>query len=167
MNSAPSEPSVAICDKNAERVQAFTAEHEDIFASVGNVSNETDVIDFFSDVEAKLGGLDALINNAGIAGPMANLEKFNFADWQETISVNLNGTFLCSKEAIPIVACIGRRIDYKYRIDLIFFWHPIKICLFCNKMGVDRFNQNLGHGIRSRKYPCQCHLPWICKWSQN
>ena len=98
---------VAICDKNAERVQAFTADHEDIFASVGNVSNETDVIDFFSGVEVKLGGLDALINNAGIAGPMTNLETFNFADWQETISVNLNGAFLCSKEAIPMLRASG------------------------------------------------------------
>ena len=98
---------VAICDKDAERLQAFAADHENIFASVGNVSNETDVIDFFSGVEAKLGGLDALINNAGIAGPITNLEKFNFTDWQETISVNLNGTFLCSKEAIPMLRASG------------------------------------------------------------
>ena len=158
---------VAICDKDAKRVQAFTADHENIFAMVANVSDEADVIDFFSDVEAKLGGLDALINNAGIAGPSTNLEQFDFADWQETISVNLNGAFLCSKTGDPNVTCSRRRVNYKYWIDLIFFWHPIKIRLFSNKMGTDRFNQNLGHGIRSRKHSCQCSLPWICQWPQN
>ena len=68
---------VAICDKDTERLQAFAADHENIFAMVANVSDETDVIDFFSDVEEKLGGLDALINNAGIAGPITNLEQFD------------------------------------------------------------------------------------------
>ena len=117
---------VAICDKDAERVQAFTADHEDIFASVGNVSNETDVIDFFSGVEAKLGGLDALINNAGIAGPMANLEKFNFADWQETISVNLNGAFLCSKEAIPMLRASGGGSIINIGSTSSFFGTPLR-----------------------------------------
>ena len=117
---------VAICDKNAERVQAFTTDHEDIFSSVGNVSNETDVIDFFSNVEAKLGGLDALINNAGIAGPTTNLEEFNFADWQETISVNLNGAFLCSKEAIPMLRASGGGSIINIGSTSSFFGTPLR-----------------------------------------
>jgi len=117
---------VAICDKDAERVQAFAADHEDIFAMVANVSEEADVINFFNGVEAKLGGLDALINNAGIAGLMTSLEQFDFADWQETISVNLNGTFLCSKEAIPMLRAAGGGSIINIGSTSSFFGTPLR-----------------------------------------
>ena len=117
---------VAICDKDAKRVQAFTADHENIFAMVANVSDEADVINFFNGVKEKLGGLDALINNAGISGPMTNLEQFDFADWQETISVNLNGTFLCSKEAIPMLRAAGGGSIINIGSTSSFFGTPLR-----------------------------------------
>ena len=117
---------VAICDKDAKRVQAFADDHENIFAMVANVSDEADVINFFNGVKEKLSGLDALINNAGIAGPMTNLEQFDFADWQETISVNLNGTFLCSKEAIPMLRAAGGGSIINIGSTSSFFGTPLR-----------------------------------------
>ena len=49
----------------------------------------------------RFGGLDVLANNAGIGGGMARLHEIEPADFDRVIAVNLRGTFLCSKYAIP------------------------------------------------------------------
>ena len=55
----------------------------------------------FDQVTATFGGLDALVNNAGIAGPTAACEDIALADWERTLAVNLTGQFLCAQRAIP------------------------------------------------------------------
>jgi NAD(P)-dependent dehydrogenase (short-subunit alcohol dehydrogenase family) len=48
-------------------------------------------------------GIDLLVNNAGIAGPTARLEDQPIAAWNATIDVNLNGMFLMTRSAIPLL----------------------------------------------------------------
>jgi NAD(P)-dependent dehydrogenase (short-subunit alcohol dehydrogenase family) len=50
---------------------------------------------------ASLGGLDVLINNAGIAGPTAPVERVDPADWDRVMRVNLGATFNVTRLAIP------------------------------------------------------------------
>ena len=68
---------------------------------------ETDVTDEAS-VEAaidatveRFGGLDCLVNNAGIAGPTKPVEEITVEEWQHTMDVNVLGPFLCTKHAAP------------------------------------------------------------------
>ena len=68
---------------------------------------ETDVTDEAS-VEAaieatveRFGGLDCLVNNAGIAGPTKPVEEVAVDEWRRTMDVNVLGCFLCSKHAAP------------------------------------------------------------------
>ncbi len=55
----------------------------------------------FAAATEKLGGLDVLVNMAGIAGPTATLEDISLADWRRCLAVNLDAAFLCAKAAIP------------------------------------------------------------------
>ena len=94
---------VHIADINADAVEAVTSEYENITGSVANVSDPAAVDALFDDVRAQLGGLDVLVNNAGIAGPTVPVEEFPADAWASVISVNLTGTFLITQRAIPLL----------------------------------------------------------------
>ena len=65
----------------------------------GDVSKEEDVVGMFEDAVDKLGGIDVLVNNAGIQISRASHE-LSAADFDKVIGVNLRGAFLCAREAI-------------------------------------------------------------------
>ena len=50
---------------------------------------------------AGLGGLDVLVNNAGVGGPGKSVEETTPAEWDATMNVNLRAVYLCAKYAIP------------------------------------------------------------------
>ncbi len=55
---------------------------------------------FFGQVDQRFGGLDILINNAGI-GVFKSVADLTPEEWRRTIDVNLNGAFYCSHDALP------------------------------------------------------------------
>lgn len=52
---------------------------------------------------AGLGGLDCLVNNAGIAGPIGRVDEIDPADWDRCIAIDLTGQFNCARLAVPHV----------------------------------------------------------------
>jgi 3-oxoacyl-[acyl-carrier protein] reductase len=48
-----------------------------------------------------LGGIDVLVNNAGISGPNTVTWEYPVEDWQRVLDINLTGTFLCARAVIP------------------------------------------------------------------
>ena len=65
-----------------------------------DVAVEADVLGVFKQVDAQLGRLDALVNNAGILEKIMRLEQMDAARWQRVLGVNVIGSFLCAKEAV-------------------------------------------------------------------
>jgi len=72
-----------------------------------DVASLADVERLFADVERELGGLDVLVNNAGIAGPTAKVEDMRPQDWERCIAVDLNGMFYCTRKAMPLIKAAG------------------------------------------------------------
>ncbi len=64
-----------------------------------NVSSESEVKTMFKEISSKLGDVEILVNNAGIVRDTLLL-RMKLSDWVEVIEVDLNGVFLCSREAI-------------------------------------------------------------------
>ncbi|KAI1260423.1 NAD(P)-binding protein [Xylariaceae sp. FL1019] len=99
---------VAVCDVNETRLKETATEWEakhdasKFIATIANITDEASVTKFFSDVSAKFGRVDMLINNAGI------MDKFDAAGttdldlWNQVINVNLTGAFLCTKAAVNV-----------------------------------------------------------------
>lgn len=98
---------IAICDVDANALRNASTELEGCVAVEADVSDETAVDAFFDAVQDNLGGLDALVNNAGIAGPTGNLEDLSPDDWRRCIDICLTGQFLSARRAIPMIKAAG------------------------------------------------------------
>ena len=75
--------------------------------TVTDVSDVRQVDDLFRAVEKNLGGLDVLINNAGIAGPTARVEDIKPDEWDRCIAVDLNAMFYCTRKGMPMIKAAG------------------------------------------------------------
>jgi len=95
---------VHVCDIDEKGLKTLPKE---MTRTVVDVAKLADVERLFGDVERKLGGLDVLVNNAGIAGPTARVEDIRPEDWDRCIAVDLNGMFYCTRQAMPLIKAAG------------------------------------------------------------
>lgn len=94
---------VFICDVNDTRLAEAAASMPGLHAAHADVSDEFSVERLFRQVHTELGGLDILINNAGVAGPTGYVETLAKVDWDRTLAVNITGQFLCARQAVPML----------------------------------------------------------------
>ena len=95
---------VHVCDVDE---RALAGLPEKITRTRAEVASQQDVDRLFADVARHLGGLDVLVNNAGIAGPTAKVEDIRPEDWDRCIAVDLNGMFYCTRKAMPLLKAAG------------------------------------------------------------
>jgi NAD(P)-dependent dehydrogenase (short-subunit alcohol dehydrogenase family) len=72
-------------------------------ALVADVTQAASVEALFAEISSRLGRLDLLFNNAGIATAPVGLEDLSVDDWRATIDTNLTGTFLCTRAAFRLM----------------------------------------------------------------
>ena len=89
------------CDVDRGALDALAASEPTVTRSLCDVADRAAVAHLFDDALDALGGLDALVNNAGIAGPTAPCEDIAPEDWERTLAVNITGQFHCAQRAIP------------------------------------------------------------------
>ncbi|HEY1998436.1 SDR family oxidoreductase [Paraburkholderia sp.] len=120
---------VHVCDASAEAIDALRADEtsQSISSTLADVSDESAVARVFADLEQRLGGLDVLVNNAGIAGPTGGIDAMDAAEWERTISINLNAQFYFARRAVPLLraspdggsiialSSVAGRLGYAYR----------------------------------------------------
>ncbi len=98
---------VHVCDISADTLSVFQSMEPSLSATVADVSDLTAVDRLFDEALRELGGLDVLINNAGIAGPTGPVEDVTPDAWNHTIAVNLSGQFYCIRRAVPLLKQAG------------------------------------------------------------
>jgi NAD(P)-dependent dehydrogenase (short-subunit alcohol dehydrogenase family) len=94
---------VHVCDIDRAALDRLATELPGVTTSMADASVEREVDLVFDDVMGTLGGLDVLVNNAGIAGPTGPIEGIDAGRWERTVAVNLNGQFLFSRRAVPLL----------------------------------------------------------------
>ncbi len=112
---------LALIDMNAEQLAAAAAELRAVGVRVetyaANVADESSVEQTFAAIAADFGGIDGLINNAGILRDGLLLKykdgqligKMPLQQFQSVIDVNLTGVFLCGREAAALMVQTGRK----------------------------------------------------------
>ena len=98
---------VHICDVMQPALDQAIKDFPGVSGTLADVSNLADVDRLFADVRKQLGGLDCLINNAGIAGPTGKVEDISVEDWERCIDIDLNGMFNCTRLAMPLIKAAG------------------------------------------------------------
>jgi NAD(P)-dependent dehydrogenase (short-subunit alcohol dehydrogenase family) len=94
---------VHVCDVDRSALDRLTSSVPGITGSMADASFPADVDAVFDDVRGALGGLDVLISNAGIAGPIGPIEAIDGSLWERTIAVNLNSQFYFARRAVPLL----------------------------------------------------------------
>jgi NAD(P)-dependent dehydrogenase (short-subunit alcohol dehydrogenase family) len=64
------------------------------------VGSEAEILRLFAAIDAKYGALDALVNNAGIIGPLGRVDALEAAPLAQLLAINVTGCFLCAREAV-------------------------------------------------------------------
>jgi len=94
---------VHVCDIDRVALDRLATDAPGITTSTADASIERDVDLVFDDVRGTLGGLDLLVNNAGISGPTAAIDVIDVSLWERTVAVNLNSQFLFARRAVPML----------------------------------------------------------------
>jgi NAD(P)-dependent dehydrogenase (short-subunit alcohol dehydrogenase family) len=104
---------IAIIDLNEEKgketVAAITGGGGEAYFSRGDVTVERDMQRCMAQSADHFGGIDILINNAGIAS-LVPFEQLTLETWKRIIEVNLTGAFVCAKAVLPHLVTRGRGV---------------------------------------------------------
>src|ERR1700726_4984241 len=93
--------SVFVCDIDSKALDAIAREIPGLLARPCDMSRRADIERMVPDAVARLGGLDVLINNAGISGMTLPVVDYPPDDWDKVVAVNLTAMFDVTRLAIP------------------------------------------------------------------
>lgn len=144
---------VHICDVVPERLAECRQALPAITSSLADVSDPAQVDAMFAEAVAQLGGLDLLVNNAGIAGPTGPVESLAAEDWERTMAININGQFYCTRRAVPLLKAAGGGLIVNLSSAAGLFGFPNRTPYAASKWAVIGFSKSLamelgGDGIR-------------------
>ncbi|WP_327438149.1 SDR family oxidoreductase [Pseudomonas donghuensis] len=117
---------VHVCDVSEAALAAFRDRYPGSVATRADVGDAAQVAAVFKVQREQFGGLDVLVNNAGIAGPTAGIDAISDDDWQRTLDINLTGQYRFAHHAVPLlkdspnahllhIASVAGRLGYAWR----------------------------------------------------
>lgn len=92
---------VEVCDVDEAALAQLPQSDPTLAGSHCDVSDRASVQRFMDRALSRLGGLDVLVNNAGIAGPTGRVDQIDPADWDRTLAVDITGHFNVTRLAVP------------------------------------------------------------------
>ena len=150
-----------ICDVSDDFLAEFRAAHPLAGATKADVASDADVSRLFDEVMTTLGGLDVLVNNAGVAGPTGGVEEIRPEDWRRTIDICLTGQFLCAHHAVPMLKSAGGGAIVNLSSAAGRFGYAFRTPYSAAKWGVIGFTQSLAKELGPANIRVNAILPGI------
>ncbi len=142
---------VHICDLDENRLAVSRAELPGLSSTVADVADPAQVDRLFDEAEAQLGGLDVLVNNAGIAGPTGPVESLDIDAWDRTMAVNINSQFYCARRAVPLLKAAGGGLIVNLSSVAGLFGYPLRAPYAASKWAVIGFTKTLAMELGDHK----------------
>jgi NAD(P)-dependent dehydrogenase (short-subunit alcohol dehydrogenase family) len=139
---------IVACDVSQEGLAATAAAADDagvgkrLTTAVLDVSSEEEVANAVGTAVGDLAGLDVLVNAAAIQR-CANTHEHTLDDWNRTLAVNLTGTFLMTRAALPALLKSGQGVVVNFTSTAASFAHPYMAAYAASKGGVLAFTHSL------------------------
>ncbi|MGI9421065.1 MAG: SDR family oxidoreductase [Geminicoccaceae bacterium] len=134
---------VFVCDVDDDALNDVRGSFQNVGVIHADVSDPDDVDRLFDTALERLGGLDILLNNAGIAGPTAAVEDVDLDDWRKTLEINVTGQFLCAKRAVPHIRAAGGGSIVNLSSAAGRFGFPLRSPYAASKWAVVGFTKSL------------------------
>ena len=150
---------VHVCDISDVQRDNLVKELPGIGFTQADVALPSDVNQLFQDLTSRLGGLDVLINNAGIAGPTAAVENVSPEEWSRTLAVNITGQFLCVRMAVPMLKKAGGGSIVNISSVAGRLGYPMRTPYAASKWAVVGFTQSLAMELGVDKIRVNALLP--------
>jgi NAD(P)-dependent dehydrogenase (short-subunit alcohol dehydrogenase family) len=144
---------VHVSDVDRAALDALGTSDATLLTSLCDVSDRGQVAAMFDAALGQLGGLDVLVNNAGVAGPTARCEEVAPEAWERTLAVNITGQFHCAQRAIPHLRKSRNASIVNLSSAAGRFGFPLRTPYSASKWAVIGFTKSLsielgGDGIR-------------------
>jgi len=152
---------VHVCDVDRAVLARVPAELPGATASLCDVADAHAVERLFTDVVSALGGLDTLVNNAGIAGPTGKIEDLKVEDWDRCIAIDLSGMFYCTRKAMPLIKAAGGGSIINLSSAAGLHGFPQRSPYCAAKWGVVGFTKSLSVEAGPDKVRVNCICPGI------
>jgi NAD(P)-dependent dehydrogenase (short-subunit alcohol dehydrogenase family) len=147
---------VLICGRNAASLQqAFTslsalaAPDQKVRMHSCDVSSETQVNDLIDRAMKQLGGVQILVNNAGVQGPIGPTEDVSLEEWRRTFETNLYGVLFACRALIPHMRSQGYGKILNLSGGGAASPRPFFSAYAASKAAVVRLTENLAEELRS------------------
>jgi 3-oxoacyl-[acyl-carrier protein] reductase len=151
--------SVAITGRDSETLErASHALGERILALRADVQDERDVAKAFEQTVSTFGGLDIVVNNAGV-GLFGSVAEMTPGQWRQVIDTNLSGVFYCCRAAIPHLKRRGG--GWIINISSLASKNPFpNAAAYCaSKSALNAFTEVLMQEVRHDNIRVSCVLP--------
>ncbi|WP_306053270.1 SDR family NAD(P)-dependent oxidoreductase [Natronococcus wangiae] len=134
----------------------------------GDVTDPESVDGIFAAVEAELGSVDVLVNNVGDFAP-EHWAELDFETWNRVLETNLNGTYLCSKRALPAMreGDYGRIVNVGYASSEKGMVNPTNFPYFVAKAGVLMFTRMLAADTQDDGITVNAISPYVVENSDE
>jgi NAD(P)-dependent dehydrogenase (short-subunit alcohol dehydrogenase family) len=152
---------VHICDVSQDFLNDFKKQHPRHGVTLADVSKEADVARALQEAAVSLGGLDALVNNAGIAGPTGAVDEIKPEDWRRCIDICLTGQFLCAHHAVPLIKQAGGGAIVNMSSAAGRHGYAFRTPYSAAKFGVVGFTQSLAKELGPHNIRVNAILPGI------
>jgi NAD(P)-dependent dehydrogenase (short-subunit alcohol dehydrogenase family) len=148
---------------DATRAQAEQADTADRLTTVPmDVGSEDSVIGGVRGAVEQLGGLDSLVNAAGILRA-AHTHETSLELWNRIVGVNLTGTFLVVREALPALLANSRSAIVNFSSTSASFAHPYMAAYAASKGGIQSFTHSLALEYAKEGLRAACVAPGSIK----